>query len=282
MRYYKGVRRCKRRAILPATGVAKMTPSRKSYAKSTHRFGAENLTVREISELTGIKYATLYLRLVIMNWDYETAISKPLRGSVDYPRKSTSPYMPVEARPCTACGKMKRPRQQSDLCDGCKTLICEQCACPFIRRGANRPNRFCTVACQAEYQKSLTGEKAGNWQGGVDARNRNYRAKLRCTPEHKEWRRKVLDRDGNTCVRCGFVGTGSRGRATLHAHHKKSFARYPKLRFDVDNGVTLCVPCHSQIHRKPKQGRLFKRLPYRTKSQTTNIKNKYRCHKATN
>lgn len=66
----------------------------------------------------------------------------------------------------------------------------------------------------------------------------------RKTPQYAEWRTAVFERDGYRCAICGEVG----GR--LNAHHIKPFARYPDLRLDVDNGITLCEECHKEVHRK--------------------------------
>ena len=56
--------------------------------------------------------------------------------------------------------------------------------------------------------------------------------------KNKKWREKVFKRDNYTCRICGEYG------GKLNAHHSKSFSEYPKLRYRVKNGITLCEDCH--------------------------------------
>jgi hypothetical protein len=58
-----------------------------------------------------------------------------------------------------------------------------------------------------------------------------------------EWSRAVYERDGYSCTECGCLRGGK-----LNAHHLKSWAEHPELRFDVANGVTLCRECHAKKH----------------------------------
>lgn len=67
---------------------------------------------------------------------------------------------------------------------------------------------------------------------------------IRNSGEYRAWRKAVYERDNYTCQNCGCIG------GQLNAHHIKSFARYPSLRLDVDNGVTLCSACHKLAHNR--------------------------------
>lgn len=88
------------------------------------------------------------------------------------------------------------------------------------------------------------GSKHWNWQGGITPLD----AKIRNSEELKQWRKDVFERDHYTCLVCGQVG------GEINAHHIKSFKKYPELRFDVDNGVTLCIDCHKLKHKFRKKG----------------------------
>lgn len=62
--------------------------------------------------------------------------------------------------------------------------------------------------------------------------------RIRKSLEYRLWREAVLKRDNWTCRFC-FARGGK-----IHADHIKPFAYFPELRFAIDNGRTLCVPCH--------------------------------------
>jgi hypothetical protein len=86
-----------------------------------------------------------------------------------------------------------------------------------------------------EFKNGQTcGEKNVNWKGG---RSRGYKTGY-YSSEYKKWRLSVFERDMWRCQVCGQVG------GYLTAHHIKSFAFYPELRLDPNNGITLCEECH--------------------------------------
>lgn len=69
------------------------------------------------------------------------------------------------------------------------------------------------------------------------------------------WSFAVKARDG-ACVKCGDANN-------LHAHHIKSQADFPELRFDLDNGRTLCRKCHHREHELARPFRVRSKKPQR-------------------
>ena len=68
--------------------------------------------------------------------------------------------------------------------------------------------------------------------------------KLRTLPDHRLWRKRVLERDNSTCQKTG------RTDGILHVHHIWPFAAHEYLRFSTFNGITLCKDAHDEFHRK--------------------------------
>src|SRR3990167_1939199 len=79
------------------------------------------------------------------------------------------------------------------------------------------------------------GENHHNWKGGISPINEA----MRKTIEYKIWRRNTFERDDYTCQWCRVKG------CYIEAHHIKRFSDYPNLRFDLNNCITLCKPCHN-------------------------------------
>jgi len=59
-------------------------------------------------------------------------------------------------------------------------------------------------------------------------------------PLYVRWRKKVYFRDNHSCQLCG-------SKRLLEAHHIKRWSDFPQLRFDPNNGVTLCRACHKKV-----------------------------------
>lgn len=87
------------------------------------------------------------------------------------------------------------------------------------------------------------GENHWNWKGGIT----NEIHRIRESSLYKQWRKDVFIRDEYTCQHCGKIG------GKLNAHHIKPFSIYPDLRFDIDNGITLCEKCHKELHKTERE-----------------------------
>jgi len=64
--------------------------------------------------------------------------------------------------------------------------------------------------------------------------------RLRGTQEWKNWRNFIFTRDKYTCKECNITGNH------LEPHHIIPIRSDMNKLFDVNNGITLCRPCHQK------------------------------------
>lgn len=98
----------------------------------------------------------------------------------------------------------------------------------------NRGAKYCSLECQMALKRSPDFDPKGRTGGKA-----------------KKWQISIKTRD-KMCVFCGK-------KDSLRAHHIFSWRDYVELRFDVNNGETLCADCHKFVHSKGRQSNLFLR-----------------------
>jgi len=86
--------------------------------------------------------------------------------------------------------------------------------------------------------KAHTGIKSHFWKGGLTRKNYPERVAIMSSLEYKIWRKSVFEKDDYRCMACGQRG------GELQVDHILPFSKHPRLRFDINNGQTLCVKCH--------------------------------------
>jgi hypothetical protein len=153
---------------------------------------------------------------------------------------------------CRVCFNKSRTNKPSPLLgkkiSSC-IITCKQCTKTFETYLCRKDIRkYCSKKCVSNSRVAVrlpkervkksaighSGERSHWWKGGVTEKNKLIRGSF----EYKWWREEVFKRDDYTCSFCQKKGV------FLHADHIKPFSLFPELRFDLQNGRTLCVPCH--------------------------------------
>ena len=112
--------------------------------------------------------------------------------------------------------------------------------------GITREDAIGRIASEETRLKmSLRRQKEKHWHWKKDRtqiigrHNRNIH-----DPEYKQWRKNVCNRDG---WKCKILNQDCKGQ--LEVHHILGWKSHPELRYEVNNGITLC---HFHHPRKRK------------------------------
>lgn len=111
-----------------------------------------------------------------------------------------------------------------------KPNVCAWCGEVFYTQ---TKAKHCSLKCG---RARRVGSLAPAWKGGVSTAHEIIRA----SQQYADWRSAVFMRDGYVCRKCKHP------KRAINAHHIKRFADFPKLRFDLGNGIALCEICHNK------------------------------------
>ncbi len=67
-------------------------------------------------------------------------------------------------------------------------------------------------------------------------RKRQYKS-----AKYRNCKRQVFVRDSYTCQMC------QKNKCKISAHHILVWSRFPEHRYDINNGISLCLRCHKSI-----------------------------------
>jgi len=133
-----------------------------------------------------------------------------------------------------SCASKAKPHKNSKV-----VLVCKECGKEYtVRRYRKDSSNYCSKKCQGKARSRLyVGEKHPLWRGGNSRSNNKLRI----------WRNSVLRNCNYKCVKCGDTDINK-----LHAHHILNYSDFPEYRYDVRNGIALCIRCHAIEHSKDK------------------------------
>ncbi len=134
--------------------------------------------------------------------------------------------------------------------------ICKFCGKEFTPPTRNfARDKFCSRSCASKSHPSgRTGKKNSQYQkdmaklkmsGVLHPRWIKDRTKLKDDSKdrggqlHREWSKNIKKRDG---WKCRIDNKYCMGKVT--AHHILSWRDYPELRYEINNGITLCEKHH--------------------------------------
>lgn len=142
------------------------------------------------------------------------------------------------------------------------TIVCkeEECKKEFVVPNWKRNRaKFCSHSCKSRFhckkyiagkphseetkkkmsilrlEKGIKGEKHWHWLKDRSLLKIYQDSEAKRSPRYKRWRHEVKIRDN---FKCRILNTDCNGR--LEVHHILGWTKYPELRYEINNGITLC------------------------------------------
>lgn len=157
--------------------------------------------------------------------------------------KEFSTYFEKKLHCSRKCWAESTRRRETVGCSNCGSEL-ERLSCAI----RDRKNFFCSRKCNGEWQsRYIKGENHPNWIEDRSKLKAGISQAIRDSIDMDNWRFFVYKRDKYTCMMCG---TKNKRHNPLNAHHIKKFSKYEDLRFDPNNGITLCLSCHRLVNGK--------------------------------
>ncbi len=157
----------------------------------------------------------------------------------EYWRRYRLEKLPYIQHTCIICGKsFVSGKGGAKRCPDCRYLECQYCGKKFKSPQGNYKQKYCSRECKDAITRGIVPVGLINHRG---IKPRTYHITDRekhGSAKDRDWRGAIFLRDNYTCQKCGVVG------GQLQAHHKRSWKTNPELRWDIDNGETLCLSCH--------------------------------------
>ena len=140
------------------------------------------------------------------------------------------------------------------------TLNCLNCLKDFSLRPCEIKNRlYCSSSCvyqSKEYRakraeigrRVCTGKMGEEHPAYKDREKIKYNIDRRHDTHYLDWRKEVYKRDS---WKCKIGNNDCKGH--IQAHHILNWIDYPELRYETNNGITLCFNHHPRGRVKEKQ-----------------------------
>ena len=133
----------------------------------------------------------------------------------------------IYAKRCGECnGILRKSKTKKHLCLGCGKEI------SYYSKGCNK--------CSAP-----KGEKNYRW---IIDRTKLVKRQERNDSAYYDWRKRVWLRDN---FKCKINNCDCSGK--INAHHILGWAEYPELRYEINNGITLCQAHHPKKRAEEKR-----------------------------